>query len=93
MRLLTPKFYLEPTDISCESELELAAEWDNIFAINKCFNVHQHVLQSAALPAFPVYSSVRKVCSCEKVSLGRVPCWQEGDGTAASVSKPKGHRY
>lgn len=85
MRLLTAKFYLEPTDISCESEPELAAQWDNIFAISKYFNVHRRVLQSAALPAFPVYSSVRKVRSCEKVSPSRFPCWQEGDGTAPSV--------
>lgn len=33
---------------------------------------------------FPVYFSV-KVCSCEKVSLSRFLCWQEGAGTAVSV--------
>jgi len=85
MRLLTAKSSLEPIDISCESELELAAQWGNIFAISKYFNVHWHVLHSAALPAFPVYFSVKKVCSCEKVSLSRFLGWQEGDGTGASV--------
>lgn len=44
MRLLMAEFNLEPTDISCESELELPAQWDNIFAISKYFNVHWHVL-------------------------------------------------
>lgn len=41
---------------------------------------------------FPVYFSV-KVCSCEKVSLSRFLCWQEGAGTAVSVFKAQGHRY
>lgn len=27
---------------------------------------------------FPVYFSVNKVCSCEKVSLSRFLCWQKG---------------
>lgn len=89
MRWLTAKFNLEPIDISCESEPELAAWWDNIFAINKYFNVHWHVLQSAALPAFPVYFSVRKVCSCEKVSLRRFPCWREGDGVCVQTSRTR----
>lgn len=34
---------------------------------------------------FPVYFSVKKVSSCEKVSLSRFLCWQEGDGAAVSV--------
>lgn len=34
---------------------------------------------------FPVYFSVKKLCSCGRVSLSRFLCWQEGDGTAVSV--------
>lgn len=65
-----------------ESELELAARWDNIFPISKYFSVCWHILQSVALPALLVYFV--EDCSCE-VSLNRFHCWQAGDGKAASV--------
>lgn len=42
---------------------------------------------------FPVYFSVNKVCSCEKVSLSRFLCWQKGrEQQCLSVFRAQGHR-
>lgn len=64
---------------SCQHSGTIDLQLANILmCTGMCFN------QLLSQP-FPVYFSEKKVCSCEKVSLSRFLCWQEGGGTAVSV--------